>query len=115
MTQTTELRAGDLVLEFRIPGLGAHVGGRDVGNEPDRDRQAGHGVLLHTELRDAEAVDDILASELHDDRLVDRQVELIDGGDVVFGGRIGAIESQGFDWRSILLMSVWPNWPSGPA
>src|SRR4029079_1079437 len=87
MTQTTELRAGDLVLEFGIPGSGPHLGGRDVGDEPDRDREAGHGVLLYAELRHAEAVDDILASQLHDDRLVDRQGKLIYRGEGVFWGR----------------------------
>src|SRR5262249_7054984 len=54
----------------------------------------GNGVLLHAELGHAEAVDDVLASQLHDDRLVRRQIELIDRRDVVLPGWIGAIESQ---------------------
>ena len=65
------------------------------GDEPDGDRQARDGVLLHAKLGHAEAVDDVLAPEPHDDRLVHGQIELIDRRDVVLRGRIGAIESQG--------------------
>jgi hypothetical protein len=39
-------------------------------------------------------VDDVLAPDLHDDRLVRRQVELIDRRDVIFRLWIGPIESQ---------------------
>ena len=94
MAQTAELRAGNLVLEFGIPRPGPHLRGRDGGDEPDGDRQAGDGVLLHAKLGHAEAVDDVLAPEPHDDRLVHGQIELIDSRDVVLRGRIGAIESQ---------------------
>ena len=54
----------------------------------------GNGVLLHAELGHAEAVDDVLASQLDDDRLVHRQVELIERRDVVLGGRIRAVEAE---------------------
>src|SRR5262245_52045858 len=94
MTQTAELRAGDLVLEFGIPRPGPHVRGRDGGDEPDGDCQPGDGVLLHSKLWHAEAVDDVLAPEPHDDRPVHGQIELIDGRDVVLGGGIGTIEAQ---------------------
>ena len=40
-------------------------------------------------------MDHVLASQPHDDRLVHGQIELIERRDVVLGGRIGAIESQG--------------------
>src|SRR5687768_11458926 len=94
MAQTAELRAGDLVMELGIPLPGPHLRGRDVRDEPDGDREAGDGVLLHAKLGDAEAVDDVLAPEPHDDRRVYGQVELIERRDVVLRGRIGAIESQ---------------------
>ena len=95
MAQPAELRAGDLVLEFRIASPGPHVRGRDGGDEPDGDGEAGDGVLLHAKLGHAEAVDDVLAPEPHDDRPVHGQIELIDRRDVVLRGRIVAIESEG--------------------
>ena len=95
MAQTAELCAGNLVLELGIPRPGPHLRGRDVGDEPEGDREAGDGVLLHAKLGHAEAVDDVLAPEPHDDRPVHRQIELIERRDVVLCGRIGAIESQG--------------------
>ena len=72
MAQTAQLGAGDLVLEIRIAGFFPHLGGRDVRDEPDRDRQAGDGVLLHAELGHVEAVNDVLAPEIDDDRFVHR-------------------------------------------
>src|SRR3954468_18492534 len=80
VAQAAELRAADLVLELGVAGPAPHLRGGDVGDEPDRDREAGNGVLLHPELRHAEAVDDVLAPEPDDDWLVHRQIELVDGG-----------------------------------
>ena len=94
MAQAAQLRAGDLVLELGFPQPGPHLGGRDVGDEPDGNRQARDGVLLHAELWHAEAVNHVLAAQPHDDRLVHGQVELIERRDVVFRGRIGAVEPK---------------------
>ena len=54
----------------------------------------GHGVLLDAHLGDAEAVDHVLAREVDDRRLVHRQVELVDGGDVVLRRRVVAVEPE---------------------
>src|SRR5688572_13649534 len=78
-----KLSAGDLVLKLWLSSAAPHLGGRDRGHKPDRDRQTGDRVLLHAKLGHAEGVDDVLAPELHDDRLVDRQIQLIERGDVV--------------------------------
>ena len=60
----------------------------------DRDGEARDRVLLHAKLGHAEAVDDVLAPEPHDDRPVDGYIELIERRDVVFRGGIVAIESE---------------------
>ena len=51
--------------------------------EPDARGHARHGVLLDAELRQEEGVDDVLGAERRDDRAPDREVELIQGDDVV--------------------------------
>ena len=83
MTQAAQLRAGDLVVADPV---------RD---EPHRDVETGHRVLLHPHLKQAEAVNDVLARQVDQSRSIDRQNQLVDRRDVVLGARVGAIES---DW-----------------
>src|SRR5579859_8026390 len=65
VAQPAKLRAGDLILEVRIPGPRSHLRCCDGRDEPDRDREPGDRVLLHAHVRHVEAVDDVLAPELH--------------------------------------------------
>src|SRR5687768_16266735 len=69
---SAKLSAGDLVLKLGLSGAAPHLGGRDRRHEPDGNRQTGDRVLLHSKLRHAEAVDDVLTPQLHDDWPVDR-------------------------------------------
>src|ERR1043165_381106 len=83
MAESAELRTVDFP-----------VAGQDR-RKPDRNGFPWYGVLLHSHLDEAEAVDHVLAGEMDDHRLIDRQHELVDGGDVVLGSRIGSIETEG--------------------
>ena len=74
----------------------------------------GDGVLLHAHLVSAEAVDHVLAEQMDDRRLVDRQVELVDRGDVVLArrGRCGRGRAGSLRGR-LVRSSVRPKMPSG--
>src|SRR5262249_35894785 len=63
-------------------------------NEPHRNTETRHGVLLHAHFVQPEAVDDVLARQVHEDRTVDRQVQLIDRRHVVLGIWIRTIETD---------------------
>ena len=82
VAEAAQLRAGDLVLADAI---------RD---EPDRDAHAGNRVLLHAHLEQPEAVDDVLARQVHEHRPIDRQIQLIDRRDVVLRVRVRAVEAE---------------------
>ena len=92
VAEAAQLRAGDLVVEvgFRSgASRGVTVGMNQTGMS-----QAGNRVLLHAHLVQAEAVDDVLARQVHEHRPVDRQVQLIDRRDVVLRVRVAAIEAE---------------------
>jgi hypothetical protein len=81
MTDATQLRAGDLVLAFLRR------------REPGVDRDARHGILLHAECRDVEAVQHARRAQPHANGLVDHQVQL-PVHDIVGGGRILGIQTH---------------------
>src|SRR5438132_11189068 len=94
VTEPAQLGARDLVVEIRFPESVAHLFGRDRRYEPDGNVHAGDRILLHPHFVKAEAVNHVLAGQVDENRPVDRQVQLVDGRDVVFRVRIGAIETE---------------------
>src|SRR5712692_5842497 len=78
MTETAQLGAGDLVVAGTI------------GNEPDGNVHPGDRVLLHPHFVQAEAVNHVLAREVHENRPVDGEIQLVNRSDIVFRVWIGA-------------------------
>ena len=69
----------------------------------------GNRVLLHAHLEQAEAVDDVLARQMHEHRTIDRQIQLVDRRDVVLRVRIACDRGRADCRRSPSLMSVRPK------
>ena len=82
-----------------FPACGAHLVGRDLGHEPDLDRDPRDRVLLDAHLLQGEGVDDVLAGEGDERGPVHRQVELVDGRDVVLRRGVLAVEAEGIRLR----------------
>src|ERR1051326_1004448 len=82
MSKTAEFGARDFILA----GLGWR--------KPHLDAHAGNGVLLHSEVRQEEAVNDVFGAQANSYRLADRNVHDSDAHDVVLGQGIATINSD---------------------
>src|SRR5258707_9573237 len=96
-----QLAAHPVVAEAAVLGAGDLVDARLLGDEPGLDRHSGHRVLLHAEVRQEEAVDDVQGAQAHPHRAALRQEELVLQDDVVLGGRIRAVEADEVQGRGI--------------
>src|SRR5262245_2510073 len=82
MRKPAELRAREL------------VGAETRWKEHHLRRHARYGVLLYTEIRQEEAVDDVLRVQPEVDGASNRHRDLVEADDVILPGRVGGIESQ---------------------
>src|SRR5579884_1985227 len=77
-----ELRAHDLIRAFLVRG------------EPDVHDPAGHGVLLHPEVRQGQTVDDVDGRDVQQHGPVDDEMQVVDGDDVLFVLRIARVHPK---------------------
>src|ERR1039458_5452641 len=82
MVGATELGANDFV------GAGLD---RD---EPHRNDGTGDGILGDAHVRNAEIVNDVLRRDIDNAGLVDGKMHFVDGGEVVGGIRVVAVEAE---------------------
>src|SRR5690242_20899163 len=94
MTETTQLRAGDLVLASRRRG------------EPDFDAHSRNGILLHSEVRKEKTMDHILRTKAYTNGFANRSMHHADAQHIIFGRRIVSIQSNGIGSRDQFVVSA---------